>query len=77
MADRTQYHVTPWKENGWQVTRAGSDEQLVVMDTKEKAIQYGRDLAQGDQPSQLVVHKADGSIEDEFTYADDPRNIPG
>jgi hypothetical protein len=77
MADRAQFHVTPWKENGWQVTRAGSDEQLVVMDTKEKAIQYGRDLAQQEGLGQLVVHKADGTIEDEFTYGEDPRNIPG
>ena len=77
MSDRTQLHVTPWKENGWQVTRAGSDEQLVVVDTKEKAIDYGRDLAKEEGLGQLVVHKADGSIEEEFTYGEDPRSTPG
>jgi hypothetical protein len=77
MAERIQLHVTPWKENGWQVTRAGSGQQLVVVDTKEKAISYGRELAKDEGLGQLVVHKADGSIEEEFTYGDDPRDIPG
>lgn len=77
MSDRAQFHVTPWKENGWQVTRAGSDEQLVVVDTKQKAIDYGRELAQQESLGQIVVHKADGTIEEEFTYGDDPRNVPG
>jgi hypothetical protein len=59
------------------VTRAGSDEQLVVVDTKEKAIDYGRDLAKQEGKGQLVVHKADGTIEEEFTYGEDPRSTPG
>lgn len=49
----------------------------MVVDTKEKAIDYGRDLAKQEGQGQLVVHKADGTIEEEFTYGDDPRNIPG
>jgi hypothetical protein len=49
----------------------------VVVDTKEKAIDYGRDLAKQEGLGQLVVHKADGSIEEEFTYGEDPRATKG
>jgi hypothetical protein len=49
----------------------------VVVDTKEKAISYGRELAKDEGLGQLIVHKADGSIEEEFTYGDDPRDISG
>jgi hypothetical protein len=47
------------------------------VDTKEKAIDYGRDLAKQGELGQLVVHKADGTIEQEFTYGEDPRSTAG
>ena len=48
----------------------------IPVDTKAKALDYGKDLAKQEGLGQIVVHKADGPIE-EFTYGDDPRDIPG
>ena len=35
------------------------------------------ECAIANQPSQLVVHRADETIEDEWTYGDDPYPPPG
>jgi hypothetical protein len=40
---------------------------------KQPATDTGRKLALYNQPSQLVVHRADGTIEFEWTYRNDPR----
>lgn len=37
----------------------------------------GRRLAEAAPLGQLVVHRLDGSIEEEFTYGKDPRRTPG
>lgn len=39
---------------------------------KSEAISYWRELAQNNKPSQLVIHKADWTIEIEYTYWNDP-----
>lgn len=39
---------------------------------KSLAIESGRRLAIANQPSQLVIHKSDGTIETEYTYGNDP-----
>lgn len=69
MADRTVFHVVP-KGPGWQVQRDG--DAVLSVDTKKQAIDEARALAKELQPSQVVVHTADGRIEDEMTYQDDP-----
>ena len=78
MPTRTKFHVTPF-HNGWQVKAEGAAEfdQEAVVDTKEHAIDLARGHARQVQPSQVIVHKSDGVIEEEFTYGDDPRDIPG
>lgn len=40
--------------------------------TKDAAVSAGQKLAKANQPSQLVVHKMDGTIEYEYTYGNDP-----
>ena len=40
--------------------------------TKETAVAAGQKVAKANQPSQLVVHKMDGTIEHEYTYGNDP-----
>ena len=76
MAERTVYHVTP-NVNGWQVKQAGSDETEFLVDDKDNAVNHARDLAQANQPSQVIIHTRDGKIAEERTYGDDPRSIPG
>ncbi len=71
MANRTVYDVTPHEE-GWQVKRRGAARASSVHSTKEEAIQAARALAHNNEPSQVVVHRRDGTIEREWTYQDDP-----
>lgn len=54
----------------WQVKYNG--DVLTSHYTKDPAIQSGRGYAQANMPSQLVIHKADGTIETEYTYGNDP-----
>ncbi|MDX3657961.1 DUF2188 domain-containing protein [Streptomyces sp. ID05-26A] len=66
---RNLYVVSP---NGtfWQVTHAGT--VLSTHYTKEPAVQAGRSVAIANQPSQLQVRRANGTIEFEWTYGNDP-----
>jgi hypothetical protein len=73
MAERTVFHVTPSGKQ-WQVKQvngANADDPTLFA-TKNEAVDKGRELAQAVQPSQLVIHTADGKIETEHTYQDDP-----
>ncbi|MEH1097443.1 DUF2188 domain-containing protein, partial [Micromonospora sp. CPCC 205739] len=61
---RNQYHVVP-NGGGWKVEQGSKT--LGSYDTKHSAIEEGRKVAHANEPSQLVVHTADG-------YA--PRSAP-
>jgi uncharacterized protein DUF2188 len=78
MAQRAIFHVTPF-HNGWQVKGQGAGEfdQEAVVDTKDRAVELARERAKSTEPSQVIIHKQDGVIETEYTYGDDPRDIPG
>jgi hypothetical protein len=67
--DRTVYRVHP-DRGWWKVTK--NQRKIDVFDLQEAAIARGREMAKADQPSQLVVHGKDGTIEDEVIYEDDP-----
>jgi hypothetical protein len=45
--------------------------------TKQAAVDEGRRVAKANAPSQLVIQKADGTIETEHTYEYDPYPPPG
>lgn len=68
---RKIYDVTTWRE-GWQVKRRGNISASAVEYTKDAAVKRGQEIARANQPSQLVVHKADGTFDYEYTYGDDP-----
>jgi hypothetical protein len=76
MSTRTVFHVTP-HVNGWQVKPEGSPDREVLVDNKDNALAHARELAKAQEPSQVIVHTRDGKIEEEFTYGNDPRNVPG
>jgi len=79
MSDRAVFHVVPYV-NGWTLSRTGSDEdrgELGAWDHKDLAIEHAKQLAQQSALGQVIVHGKDGTIQDEFTYGADPRNIPG
>jgi hypothetical protein len=66
---RKQYHVSPSGTN-WKVTQGGVT--LSTHYTKQPAIDAGVAVAKANKPSQLLIHRADGTIEDERTYDGDP-----
>ena len=68
---RKQYHIVP-RDGRWAVTGAGGQRASSVHDTKAGAIESARTLAQGNEPSQVVVHGKDGVIQREWTYGNDP-----
>jgi hypothetical protein len=69
MAARKVYRVVPGG-GMWNLKHDGTT--LKSFYTKAAAVDEGRRAAKANQPSQLVVHRADGTIEEEFTYGDDP-----
>ncbi|MEH0982997.1 DUF2188 domain-containing protein [Micromonospora sp. CPCC 205556] len=66
---RNEYHVVP-NGGGWKVEQG--TKTFGTYDTKHSAVEQGRKVAHANEPSQLVVHTADGKIETEYTYKDDP-----
>lgn len=69
---RTVYHVTPNGEKGW---KAELEKGPVIFEekTKEEVVKKIKEKARGEEPSQVIVHSADGNIQYESTYGDDPR----
>lgn len=74
MATRKRYVVVPSGAE-WAVKHNGV--VLSTHSTKQPAIDAGVKVARANAPSQLVIHRADGTIEDERTYGDDPFPPPG
>lgn len=76
---RIVYRVLPNAGN-WKVTREGVDRSNHTL--KSEAVETGQTAARSEwedfkRPSQLVVHRADGTIEYEYTYGQDPYPPPG
>lgn len=54
----------------WHVRHNGGT--LSTHALKSDAVSAGQSVAKANEPSQLVVHKLDGTIEYEYTYGNDP-----
>lgn len=54
----------------WHVRHEGSTLSTHVL--KTDAVSAGQKTAKANRPSQLVVHRTDGTIEYEYTYDNDP-----
>lgn len=76
MTSRTTYHLTPYV-NGWQVKGEGDDAREVLVDNKDDALRHAKELAKSHELSQVIVHKGNGQIEEEFTYGEDPAQSKG
>jgi hypothetical protein len=77
---RAVMHLVHRNADGcWHLEQNGSD--LGSYDRKEAAEadgkKRGKELESKGLDAQLVVHRKDGSIETEWTYGHDPRDIPG
>ncbi len=79
---RIVYHIVPGDGPvGWDVKRDSEHQAIMNFRTKGDAVHYGRGLAKGEHDrgglGQLKIHDHLGHIEKEWTYGEDPRNIPG
>ncbi len=73
---RVIYHVVPAPE-GWAVKEQRNPVAVSTHRTKAEAVAAGRVIAKSHTLGQLIVHRANGTFETEYTYGKDPRNIPG
>jgi poly(hydroxyalkanoate) granule-associated protein len=69
-AETAVFHLLPDGDN-WAVRREGEDADLSVHGTKKPAMDSARGIAQAAEPSRLVVHRADGTIQTTYNYGDD------
>lgn len=77
MPERQTWHVTPAKSEGWQVKHAGKDRATSRHGTKDDAVQAAKTIAKKRELGQVIVHKRDGTIQQEFTYGEDPVSSKG
>jgi len=66
---RNDVRVLP-ENKAWKVTLNGV--RQAGFDTKQPAVDYGVAVAKANRPSSLRIHRADGTIEEERTYDNDP-----
>ncbi|MGQ0562232.1 MAG: DUF2188 domain-containing protein [Gemmatimonadota bacterium] len=70
---RTRFEVAPG-DHGWIVERDGFGRDS-THPTKSAALQRAVQLAHGRQPSDLVIRRQDGSIQEIRSYGADPKRI--
>jgi len=61
-------HVVPDGEDGWMVRDGNSSGPVNSFGTKREALRAARAAAADAAPSQLVIHRADGSVSREHRY---------
>jgi hypothetical protein len=70
MSDKCDIHVVPHPD-GWATKTEGAERAGRVYDTKNEALEQGRDQARREQV-ELVIHRKDGTIQDSDSYGNDP-----
>jgi len=73
---RMIYHVVPAAQ-GWAVKEQRNPVAVSTHRTKAEAVAAGRAIAKSHVLGQLIVHRANGTFETEYTYGNDPKDIPG
>jgi len=71
MSNRQKLHVT-YKNGKWGVRKEGSERSIKNFETKEQAVDFGRQKGREAPLGQLIIHKKDGEIQTEHTYGKDP-----
>jgi hypothetical protein len=61
-------HVEPDGEDGWRIRDGGSDAPVKSFGTKREAVDAARTAAADAAPSQLIIHRADGSVSRKHRY---------
>jgi len=61
-------HVEPDDEDGWMIRDGGSDAPVNSFGTKREALLAARAAAADAAPSQLIIHRVDGSVTRKHRY---------
>ena len=69
LAETVVFHLVPEGEN-WAVRREGDEEDVSQHRTKAAALEAARGLAHAHEPSRIIVHRADGTIQTSYSYGD-------
>jgi poly(hydroxyalkanoate) granule-associated protein len=56
------------REDGWAVEKQGAERAVSVHPTKDEALESARGVAGRNKPSELVVHRKDGTVQDTIAY---------
>ena len=70
---RTTFEVSPG-ERGWTVTRRGFGLDSTHT-TKDSAVRKAVKLAKARKPSELVIRRLDGSVQETRYYGSDPERL--
>lgn len=68
---RKEHHVVPNSDGGWDVKRNGAERASIHTDTKQEAIDRGREISQR-QGTEFVIHNKDGKISGSDSHDNDP-----
>lgn len=71
MARQKSHHVVPNPDGGWDVKKAGSERASKHSDTKQEAVEKGRQISQN-QGTELYIHGKDGKIRQKDSHGNDP-----
>jgi len=63
-------HVVP-SSSGWSVKKSGAVRASRSFETKERAVEYGRELSKSEK-TELYIHKQNGIIQERNSYGNDP-----
>ncbi len=69
VSEQTQFHVAPHGDQ-WRIVRDG--QVIFESGIKAEAVEEAEAAARMAHPSRLLIHNADGTIDSERTYEDDP-----
>lgn len=61
------YHLVS-KGESWTIRREGEHRDISLHDNKASALEAARGIAHAHEPSRVVVHRADGTIQTSYTY---------
>jgi hypothetical protein len=71
------HHVVPNKDRGgWDVRRGGADRASGHFDTKQQAVDAGREISRN-QNTEFRIHNQDGKIASSDSHGNDPRSTKG
>lgn len=69
-------HIVPAKQGGWNVKAGNSQRASAHFNTKQQAINRGREISRN-KGSEFLIHGKNGKIQRKDSHGRDPRNIPG